>query len=343
MTGASRPPRRAPRRPAAARRRAARARAAGARRRRARRRGWSAARCAISRSARSRAISISRRPRLPGGGDDARASAAGFGVAPTGLAHGTVTVDRRGQADRSDDAAPRRRNRRAPRQGRVRARLRAPTRSGAISPSTRSRSDRDGDGARLRRRPRRSRRSPGALHRRAAPAHPRGLSAHLAVLPLLRPLRQGALDAEGLRAAIAEREGLAILSRERVRAELLKLLVAPRAAAMVVTAICEAGLLVAAARAMTDPARFAPPGGDRGGARRRAGRRAASGRARRARSSRTPSGCANGCASPTPNSSASRRSPRGLPGLHGVDAPPPLGALRVAVVRAPPAAARSTR
>ena len=40
----------------------------------------------------------------------------------------------------------------------------------------------------------------------------------------------GPLDAEGLRAAMRERAGLARLSRERVRAELLKLLVARRAA-----------------------------------------------------------------------------------------------------------------
>ena len=40
---------------------------------------------------------------------------------------------------------------------------------------------------------------------------------------------EGALDAAGLSAAIRERDGLAILSRERVRAELLKLLAAPRA------------------------------------------------------------------------------------------------------------------
>src|SRR5665213_3303885 len=53
---------------------------------------------------------------------------------------------------------------------------------------------------------------------------------------------QGPLDREGFRAAIEEREGVALLSRERVRAELLKLLAAPRASE-VVTAVCEAGLL----------------------------------------------------------------------------------------------------
>jgi len=53
---------------------------------------------------------------------------------------------------------------------------------------------------------------------------------------------EGELDPEGLAAAIAEREGLAILSRERVRTELFKLFAAPRAGA-VVARVCEAGLL----------------------------------------------------------------------------------------------------
>ncbi len=45
----------------------------------------------------------------------------------------------------------------------------------------------------------------------------------------------GELDPEGLSAAIGEREGLARLSRERVRAELMKLLVAPRPSDVVQT------------------------------------------------------------------------------------------------------------
>lgn len=53
---------------------------------------------------------------------------------------------------------------------------------------------------------------------------------------------EGPLDAEGFRAAVQEREGLRRLSRERVRAELLKLLKAPRAGD--VAAQCaQAGLL----------------------------------------------------------------------------------------------------
>jgi poly(A) polymerase len=46
---------------------------------------------------------------------------------------------------------------------------------------------------------------------------------------------RGALDADGLSAAIRARDGLARLSRERVRAELLKLLAAPRASEVVQT------------------------------------------------------------------------------------------------------------
>jgi poly(A) polymerase len=53
---------------------------------------------------------------------------------------------------------------------------------------------------------------------------------------------EGPLDAEGYRAAIEEREGLQRLSRERLRAELMKLLKARRAGE-VVAQCCEAGLL----------------------------------------------------------------------------------------------------
>src|SRR5208283_4231875 len=65
----------------------------------------------------------------------------------------------------------------------------------------------------------------------------------------------GALDPDGLRAAIRERNGLMILSRERVRAELLKLLSAPRAGE-VVTTVCEAGLLNPLLAGQTDAARL---------------------------------------------------------------------------------------
>src|SRR5262249_4588613 len=54
---------------------------------------------------------------------------------------------------------------------------------------------------------------------------------------------QGAPDAAGLHACIMARAGLDTLSRERVRAEILKLLLAPQAAATVAV-MAESGLLV---------------------------------------------------------------------------------------------------
>lgn len=66
----------------------------------------------------------------------------------------------------------------------------------------------------------------------------------------------GAPDAEGLRACIAGRDGLGGLSRERVRAELLKLLVAPGAAATLI-AMAGAGLLMPVIGAVPHLARFA--------------------------------------------------------------------------------------
>jgi len=66
---------------------------------------------------------------------------------------------------------------------------------------------------------------------------------------------EGALDAEGFRAAIRERDGLSVLSRERVRAELLKLLAAPRAGE-VVAAASEAGLLAPLLAGQSDAGRL---------------------------------------------------------------------------------------
>ena len=66
---------------------------------------------------------------------------------------------------------------------------------------------------------------------------------------------EGTLDAEGLAATIAERDGLETLSRERVRAEFLKLLVAPRAGETVAV-MAEVGLTGALLAGLADPARL---------------------------------------------------------------------------------------
>ncbi len=66
----------------------------------------------------------------------------------------------------------------------------------------------------------------------------------------------GDLDREGLFAAVRERAGLARLSRERVRQELLKLLAARRAAP-VVALMSEAGLLGSLIQAAPQPLRLA--------------------------------------------------------------------------------------
>lgn len=66
----------------------------------------------------------------------------------------------------------------------------------------------------------------------------------------------GPLDAAGLAAAIGERAGLAILSRERVRQELLKLVCARRAAA-VVAEVAETGLIGPLLQSVPHVGRFA--------------------------------------------------------------------------------------
>lgn len=76
----------------------------------------------------------------------------------------------------------------------------------------------------------------------------------------------GAPDPEGLAACIAGRAGLAGLSRERVRAEVMKLLVAPGAVA-VVQAMAGAGLLMPVIGGVPQVSRFAAVAeGDDGGA-----------------------------------------------------------------------------
>ena len=84
-----------------------------------------------------------------------------------------------------------------------------------------------------------------ALHRRRAPAHPRGLPAHPALLPLWRrsTATRRTPDAEGLAAAVAEKAGLAQLSGERIRAELLLLLARPGAVAGRCDTMRETGLI----------------------------------------------------------------------------------------------------
>lgn len=71
----------------------------------------------------------------------------------------------------------------------------------------------------------------------------------------------GAPDAEGLSACIAGRAGLDGLSRERVRAELMKLLVAPGAVAVVDT-MAGAGLLMPVIGGVPHLSRFAAMAGD---------------------------------------------------------------------------------
>lgn len=67
---------------------------------------------------------------------------------------------------------------------------------------------------------------------------------------------RGDLDAEGFHAAIVERAGLAILSRERVRAEMLRLLTARRAVE-VVASLSQAGFLGRLIGGVGDVARLA--------------------------------------------------------------------------------------
>ncbi len=73
----------------------------------------------------------------------------------------------------------------------------------------------------------------------------------------------GEPDAEGLRACIAGREGLVGLSRERVRAEVMKLLVAPGVVATI-RAMAGAGLLMPVIGGVPYLSRFAAIAGDDG-------------------------------------------------------------------------------
>lgn len=184
-----------------------------------------------------------------------RAEAAGFKVAPTGLAHGTVTVIVEGTPFETttlrEDIEPDGRWTKV-RFGRdfVRDALRRDFTINALSLS------RDGavhDYA-------------GGLADLAArrvrfigEARQRIREDYLRALRFFRfsaAYGQGPLDEEGFRAAIEEREGLTRLSRERIGAELFKLLKAARAAE-IVTALCDCGLLIPLLAAAPDPARHA--------------------------------------------------------------------------------------
>ena len=137
----------------------------------------------------------------------------------------------------------------------------------------------------------------------------------------------GRLDRAGFDAAIAEREGLAILSRERVRAELMKLV---RRAARAASARRDlrSGAASAAGRRPDRFGALRPPRGDRGGVTTRRPTRCCASARSACGSRRIPSGCANGCASPTPRPSGWRSLARGLADLHDGESPPGLGALR---------------
>ena len=184
----------------------------------------------------------------------ARARAAGFHVVPTGLAHGTVTIMAAGlpievTTLRQDIETDGRHAEVAfGRDFRLDA-LRRDFTINALSIDLQGRvHDYAGGLADLEAR----------RVRFIGDAHLRIREDYLRILRFFRfsaRFGEGELDAEGFVATIREREGLAILSRERVRVELLKLLAAPRAGE-VVTRVCEAGLLAGPLAGMADPARL---------------------------------------------------------------------------------------
>ncbi len=150
---------------------------AGRRRRRAQRAAW-ASRRATSTSPPRRCL------RRSSAGPSRPASRR----SPTGIEHGTVTVVVGGTPFEVTTLAPGHRDLRPQGDRALRPRLEGRRRAArlhherAVGVARRRR-------ARLRRRSRRPRGAPRALHRRSADAHPRGLSAHPALLPLPRGLR----------------------------------------------------------------------------------------------------------------------------------------------------------
>jgi tRNA nucleotidyltransferase/poly(A) polymerase len=254
-----------------------------------------------------------------------RARAAGFGVAPTGLAHGTVTVIVAGQPievttlrrdvvtdgrhatvafGRDFEADARRRD--------FTINALSLGRDGVVHDYA------DGLADLAQRRV-----------RFIGDANERIREDYLRILRFFRfsaRYGEGALDADGLSAAIRQRDGLTILSRERVRAELRKLLAAPRAGD-VVTVICEAGLLNPLLAGQSNAARL---------------RRVAAIEARRGERPDALLRLAALCVAIEEDAERLRERLRlsnaeferlaivgqALPGLHGLTAPPPFGALR---------------
>ena len=238
-----------------------------------------------------------------------RAEAAGFKVAPTGVAHGTVTLVVDGRPIetttlREDVETDGRWAKVAfGRDFAADARRRDFT-INALSLGA------DGNRPRLCRRARGSRRR-AACASSATPSQ-RIREDYLRILRFFRlsaRYARGALDADGLSAAIRARDGLARLSRERVRAELLKLLAAPRASDVVQT-MGECGFLEPILGGLAYPGRLSrliAIEAERG----RGARRSSCGSPRsRPQSRRMRNGCAIGCVSPTPNTSGSGRPPR---------------------------------
>ncbi len=127
---------------------------------------------------------------------------------------------------------------------------------------------------------------------------------------------ESGLDQEGLTAAIRARDGLARLSRERVRAELLKLLVARRAGE-VVQAMGECGFLEPILGGLDYPRRLGRLIAIDADAAVRPTRSCGSRRSA-SRSRKTRNGCATACGSPTPNMTGSKGAAEALVGLHGI-------------------------
>ena len=254
-----------------------------------------------------------------------RARAAGFGVAPTGLAHGTVTVIVEGRPIevttlRRDVATDGRHAKVAFGRDFRDDALRRDFTINALSLA------RDGHGPRLRRRARRPRRPACPLHRRRAPAHPRGLSAHPALLPLFRPLRRGALDARD-----CARRSPSARDWRSCRANGCGPSCSncsPRRAPARSSRGLRGGPAACAARGADRRGAIRPAGGDRGGAARRRRTPAAPGRALRT----NRGGRRAAARAPAPfqcRIRTARRVGRGLAGLHDGSAPPPFGALRL--------------